>query len=91
MGAVVGVAIVTSAQTRSLRNHLLRLLPVAQVSALLETTDLLNTLPSATQAAVRTAFGNSYNIEMKIMIGFAAAEVVVSLLLLTRKPIKLSV
>jgi hypothetical protein len=39
------------------------------------------------QTSIRTIFGQGYNVQMVIMIGFAAAQIPASLLMWTKKPL----
>jgi len=81
------LAIVTSVMNRWVRSELEIFLPIEQVELLLQRTDVISTLPEAAQSQVREIFGRGYNLQMKIMIGMAAAQVPSTLLMWTKKPI----
>lgn len=68
-----------------MRPKLLRLLLPAQVDALLESTSILASFSEATQLAVRSSLGEGYNLQMTILIGFAAAQLPATLLMWTKK------
>lgn len=87
LGGILGLAIVTSVMNRWIRLPLLEILPSEQVKALLETTDALKSFPEATQLAVRELFGQGYNLQLKIMIGFAVAQIPATLMMWKKKPI----
>lgn len=87
LGGMAVLAIVTSVMNRSIRNNLLTFLPVEEVVKLLDATKVLSTLPEDLQEQVRGVFGRGYNLQMKIIIGFAAAQIPATLLMWTKKPI----
>ncbi|RDL39059.1 MFS general substrate transporter [Venustampulla echinocandica] len=80
LGGSFGLSIVVCASNSSLRHHLLSILEPSQVSVLLSRTETILALPDATQIIVRKMFGQSYNLQMLIVIGFAAANIPVSLM-----------
>jgi hypothetical protein len=81
------LAIVTSVMNRWVNSELEKFLPLEQVELLLQTTDVISKLPEAAQSQAREVFGRGYNLQMKIMIGMAAAQVPSTLLMWTKKPI----
>ncbi len=83
----MGLAIVTSVMNRWITSPLLEVLSPNQVEAVLETTDALNTFLQATQLAVRAVFGEGYNLQVKILIGFAAAQIPATMLMWDKKPV----
>jgi hypothetical protein len=87
LGGAVGLAIVTTIFNRSMRPKLLRLLLPAQVDALLEYTSTLATFPEATQLAVRSSLGEGFNLQMTVLIGFAAAQLPATLLMWKKKSV----
>jgi hypothetical protein len=70
-----------------MRPKLLRLLLPAQVDALLEYTSTLATFPEVTQLAVRSSLGEGFNLQMTVLIGFAAAQLPATLLMWTKKSV----
>ena len=85
LGGAIGLAIVTSIFNRSMRPKLLQLLLPAQVDALLESTSTLAAFSEETQLAVRSSLGEGYNLQMTVLIGFAAAQLPATLLMWTKK------
>lgn len=86
LGGAVGLAIVTNIFNRSMRPKLLGLLLPPQVDAFLESTSILASFPEVTQVAVRSCLGEGYNLQMTVLIGFAAAQLPATLLMWTKKP-----
>ncbi|TVY91258.1 Efflux pump [Lachnellula willkommii] len=87
LGGMAILAVVTSVMNRVIRSELERVLPTDQVQLLLETTDVITKFPPEIQETVRHIFGRGYNLQMKIMIGFGAAQIPSTLLMWTKKPI----
>ncbi|CAG8976531.1 hypothetical protein HYALB_00011008 [Hymenoscyphus albidus] len=86
LGGILGLSIVVSAMSRVIHSDLLEILPEGTDSRLLQTTNVIETLPESSKDAVRQIFGKGYNLQMKIMIGFAAAEFPSTALMWKRKP-----
>ena len=80
MGGAIGLAIATNVLNTYVRSHLPETVAPQLVTRLLQSTEEIDVLDPATQAVVRAIFGHGYNLQMKAMIGFAAAQVPASLL-----------
>ena len=87
MGGAIGLAIVTSILNGFVSSKLLAFLPEDQVVALLQTSAVVNSLPPELQESVRAIFGKAYNIQMRILIGLAAAQLPSSALMWQKKQI----
>lgn len=87
LGGLVGLAIVTSVMNRWIASPLLEVLSPDQAQATLETTAALNSFPQATQLTARAIFGEGFNLQVKILIGFAVAQVLATALMWEKKPI----
>jgi hypothetical protein len=79
----VGLAIVVSVSTPYARSNLAHILSPGMVMLVLEKTETIRKLPADTAVQVRTIFGESYNLQIMIMIGFAAAKIPVTVLMWT--------
>jgi hypothetical protein len=75
LGGLVGLAIVVSISTPYVRSHLSGLIALEQELLILERTETIKDLPGEIARQVRVVFGESYNLQIKVMIGFAAAKV----------------
>lgn len=84
---MIGIAIVVSVMNRVIRSSLLQVLSPPEVAAVLQSTDIISSFPESVQASVRATFGKGYNLQMSIMIGFAAAHIPATFLMWTKKPI----
>jgi hypothetical protein len=58
---------------------------VELAAGLLERTELIQQLPPDTLDRVRTLFGEAYNLQVKVLIGFAAAKLPVTALMWTKQ------
>ncbi|KAL1801393.1 hypothetical protein ACET3X_001735 [Alternaria dauci] len=83
LGGLIGIAIVTSISTPYIRSHLTDILPLELAESLLERTELAQHLSPDTLERVRMVFGEAYNLQVKVLIGFAAAKVPVTGLMWT--------
>lgn len=90
LGGTIGLAIATSVMNAYLRSDLSRNLDQDQVEMVLQATATIDSLPEALQSIVRTSFGRGYNLQMKIMIGFAVASLPATLLMWTKEPIMIA-
>lgn len=76
LGGVVGLSIATNVFNDYVRSQLSRFLTPEQLSTLLQSvTSGINELPSGLQPTVRATFGAAYDLQTKVMIGLATAQV----------------
>ena len=83
-GGVVGLAVATNALNSLINSRLSSVLTADQLASLLESVQTVATLPPSLQGTVRSAFADGYNLQMRIMIGFSAAQVLALALMLER-------
>lgn len=87
MGAVIGLAIVTTVQNSFVRSRLSSLLTEGQIDQILKSVEAVANLSQEHQGMVRKVFADGYNIQMKILAGFAAAQLPSSLIMWQKKQI----
>lgn len=87
MGGCIGLAIVTATHNSYLRAHLHQFLGSDVVEALLQSTEVIATLPSSTQEKVRGIEAASYNLQMKVLAGFGGGQLLATILMWQRDPI----
>ncbi|KAL9106453.1 MAG: hypothetical protein Q9227_008541 [Pyrenula ochraceoflavens] len=86
LGGVVGFAIATNAFNGYVRSNLRSELSTSQLTQLLQSvTTFIESLPPGIQKQVRSVFASAYDLQMKIMIGFAVAQAVAVLLMWEKK------
>ena len=90
LGGTVGLASATCVMNRYLRPRLLDLLSPENAGRLIQSTAFMGSYSESTQLKVREAFGNGYNLQMTVLIGFAVAQVLATLMM-WRKDITTSI
>ena len=75
LGGVIGLAIATNALNGYVKPRLSNVLSADQLSGLLESVGTVQAFTPDLQSVVRATFGKGYDLQMKIMIGFGAAQV----------------
>lgn len=73
-GGALGLAIASNVLNNHLRSSLAGLISAEDLAKLLQSTALIRLLPAELQAQVLAAFSDGYNLQMKIMAGFAGAQ-----------------
>ncbi|KAI9842654.1 MAG: hypothetical protein M1837_007021 [Sclerophora amabilis] len=87
MGGAIGLAIVTSVMNSFVKSRLAEILSADQIEAFLQSISMIGTLPPALAEMVRSVLGEGYNLQMKVLIGFAAAQIPAILLMWQKKQI----
>ncbi|TGO48513.1 hypothetical protein BCON_0238g00030 [Botryotinia convoluta] len=90
LGGTLGLSIVTSVMNRTIRKELLLLLTPIEAEMVLRSIDTIKELPLRLGDAVRSIFGRGYNLQMKLMIGFAIAQLPATALMWTKDPLKVA-
>lgn len=75
MGGAIGLAIVTTVMNKYTKHQLAAILPPEQIQALLKSTKAMTVLPAEAVASIREVFSQGFNIQMRIAIGFCAAQI----------------
>ena len=75
LGGVIGLAISTNALNGYVKPRLSSILSAKQLSGLLQYAGIIGTFPAELQGVVRATFGQGYDLQMKVMIGFGVAQV----------------
>lgn len=85
MGGAVGLAIVTTVFNGEVRPKLENILSLAQLRALLQSTAVIQSFQPELQSRVRSIFAEGFNLQMRIMIGFGAAQIPAAFLMWRKK------
>lgn len=85
LGGAVGLAAVAGVTNAYIRSHLTKQVSEDTLNAILKNASSISTLPERLQNEVRSLFSVAYNTQMKIVIGFSAAQFLFTLLILKRK------
>ncbi|TGO32417.1 hypothetical protein BHYA_0319g00010 [Botrytis hyacinthi] len=87
LGGVLGIAIATAAYKSNIISNLDKILTKEQRSLILESTSMINTFDSKVQTQIRGVFAEGYNLQFRILVAFAAAQIPSSLLMWQEKQI----
>lgn len=87
MGAAIGLGIVTSVLNNFVTSRLAQFLSPSEVGTLLQTSAALSNFHPEQQNMIRSVFAEGYNLQMRILIGFAAAQLPASLVMWQKKQI----
>lgn len=88
IGSSIGLAIVTAAFNGLVRGRLEGFLPSNDVEDLLRSPGRITAYSEVTQATIRAAFGNGYNLQLKILAGLASLQIPAALMIWEKKQIK---
>lgn len=87
MGGVIGIALTTTLLNGLLRSRLAGFLSQAQINTILQSAKSLSSFPPTTQVMVRQAFAEGFNLQMKVLAGFAAAQIPSTILMWQKEQI----
>ncbi|KAF2448053.1 MFS general substrate transporter [Karstenula rhodostoma CBS 690.94] len=79
LGGVISLAIVTCISTPVIRNALLESIPPDQTHTILDRLEIIGTLPEEMQNHVWDSFRRGFDLQMTVIIGFAAANILATL------------
>jgi hypothetical protein len=69
----------------SLTSNLSKQVSTSQLRTILQSAAAINELPASIQSSTRSEFGKTYNEQMRIVIGLAVAQFLVTMLLWKKK------
>lgn len=87
MGAAIGLGIVTSVLNNFVTSRLSYFLSPSEVNTILQTSAAISKFYPEQQDMIRSVFAEGYNLQMRILIGFAAAQLPASLVMWQKKQI----
>lgn len=87
MGGAIGLAIVTTVFNTKVRPQLADFLSREQAEALLRSAEAIKLFAPEQQEVIKSTFADAYNVQMKILAGFAAAQIPSSILMWQKKQI----
>ncbi|KAL9097924.1 MAG: hypothetical protein Q9165_000250 [Trypethelium subeluteriae] len=89
LGGATALAILTAVGNTWLRNALQGVLTPDQLTTIFRTPEIISSFPADPRDIVRGAFVKIFDLEMRILIGFSAAEFLFTLLMWQKKPVLL--
>ncbi|KKA19040.1 Efflux pump antibiotic resistance protein [Rasamsonia emersonii CBS 393.64] len=84
LGGAIGLGIASNVLNGMLKSRLHDVLSPEQLQTLLQNTAIIRTLGVEQQKTIQSVFAQSYNVQFRIMIGFAAAQLPAAALLWRR-------
>lgn len=87
LGGAVGLAVVTTVLNNFVRPRLVEFSSEGSITALLQSAEAIGSFAPDTQLLIKSTFAEGYNLQMKILAGFAAAQVPSSILMWQKKQI----
>lgn len=85
LGGAIGLAVTTSALNSYVKTQLAAILNSTELSSLLQSVQVIEALPAELQASTRVVLSDAYDLQMQIMIGFSAAQVLVAVAMWEKK------
>lgn len=73
-GGALGLAIASNVLNSHIKSSLEGVVSAEELSELLKSTATIRFMPAEMQAQILTAFSDGYNLQIKIMTGFAGAQ-----------------
>lgn len=89
LGGALALAIITAIMNQNLQHTLSGALTVPQLTEVFRTTLSIAQLPEPTRETVRSTFMNCFNMQLRILVGFAAAEVPFTLMMWQKEPLRI--
>jgi hypothetical protein len=89
MGGVIGLAIVTAAYKSYVASHLNTFLTLSEQTRLLKTAEAILQFDAVTQEKITMVFAGAYNLQFRILIAFAGAQIPSSLLMWQKNQIRI--
>ena len=86
-GGALGIAIATTVMNSTLTSRLTHAIGPERLAAVLQNIAVMREFPSEMQKSVLDAFADGYNLQMKIMAGFAGVQLMTVGLLWRKKQI----
>ncbi|PVI05167.1 MFS multidrug transporter-like protein [Periconia macrospinosa] len=88
MGGAIGLSIVNSVMHGMLRSGLTPILTSLQLDKVLDSAQYIAVLPPQVREQVLLKFSDSYNVQMRILAGLAAGQIIGTLIMWQKKQIK---
>ncbi len=90
LGSAIGLALATNVFNNHLQTRLSAFLTSEQVKSLLDSTDNMGALNDSLQHHAKRVYAEAYDLELKVILAFAFAALLVLLILIEKKPRRLS-
>lgn len=88
LGSATVISLTTAVGNSSVKHKLSGLLTSSQIESIFRKSAAINTLPMSLQPTVRSYFVESFNVQMRIVLGFAVATILCALMMWKRNQIR---
>lgn len=88
MGSAIGLSIVNSVMHSMLRSGLAPILTPLQLNEVLDSAQYIADFPPKVREQVLSKFSDGYNVQMRILAGLAAGQIIGTLIMWQKKQIK---
>lgn len=75
LGGVIGLSLSSNLLNNHVRDGLATVISSQDLNTLLHTTAIIDTLPGSAQTVIKTVYSEGYNLQMRVMIAFSAAQI----------------
>lgn len=89
LGSAIGLALATNLFNDRLEKRLPAFLTSEQVKNLRDSTDYMGSLPNVFQHQAKRVYAEAFDLELKIMMAFAFAALLILLMLIEKQPRRL--
>lgn len=89
LGGALGIAIMNTVLNTYLKSHLPGILHGTQLAGVLESGNSITRLPTELQEGVRVVYGQGYNLQMRVTLGFSAATFLAAALVWRKNQLRL--
>jgi hypothetical protein len=90
LGGALILALITAVMNGDLKNTLLGVLNQEEMLRVLRATEAIQMLPDPTRTAVKETFLKGYNMQLRILVGFAGAGIPFTLLMWQAEPVRIA-
>ena len=85
LGGVIGLSLSSNLLNNHVRDNLAPVISPQNVHTLLHTPAIIDTFPNSVQMVIKSVYSAGYNLQMKVMIAFSAAQILGVVLMWERK------
>ena len=90
LGGALGLAIITAVMNQNLVHMLSGSLTTSQLADIFRTTESIVHLSEPLRTMVRHTFMKGFNMQLRILLGFAVAEIPFTLLMWKKEPLRIA-
>lgn len=89
LGGALVLAIITAVMNEGLKHTLARTVNPQDLERIFRVADTIHSIPEPLKTSVKDTFLKGFNLQLRILIGFAATEVPASLVMWQAEPVRI--